>query len=61
MARTYWYKVGVGVQGVPLHHYTILANNEQDARHRAINLFLDPEKGFDHIEVKRIRKTEVKR
>lgn len=53
--RTYWYLVGVGIGGVALEHYTILANNAQDARSRAINLFLHPDKGFDHVEVRRLK------
>lgn len=54
--RTYWYIVGVGIGGVALEYHKILANNEQDARSRAIRLFLNPDKGFDHVEVKRIKK-----
>ena len=52
--RTYWYMIGVGIDGVALEHHKILANNMVDARSRAIYLFLNPEKGYNHIEVKRI-------
>lgn len=52
----YRYKVGVGVEGVVLEHHEVNAVNMVEARSIAIRKFLHPAKGFDHIEVKRIKK-----
>ena len=54
--RTYLYKVGVGYAGLALEFHTVEATSMADARSIAIRKFLHPDKGFDHVEVKRIKK-----
>ena len=50
------YRVGVGFGGVALEFHDVEARNASEARSIAIREFLDPDRGFDHIEVKLIRK-----
>ena len=50
------YKVGVGISGVVLEVHEIQARNMSEARSIAIRKFLHPDKGYDHVEVKRIRR-----
>ena len=52
----YPYKIGVGFAGVSLEFHEITARNADEARSIGIRKFLHPDKGFDHIEVKRIKK-----
>ena len=54
--RTYLYKVGVGFAGMALEWHEVEATSMADARSIAIRKFLHPDKGFDHVEVKRIKK-----
>ena len=54
--KKFLYKVGVGIGGVPLEFYKVEANNMTEARSIAIKKFLHPSKGFDHVEVKRIKR-----
>lgn len=54
--KKYLYKIGVGVEGVALEFYKVEANGIAEARSIAIRKFLHPSKGFDHIEVKRIKR-----
>ena len=54
--KKFLYKVGVGIGGVPLEFYKVEANNMTEARSIAIRKFLHPDKGFDHVEVKRIKR-----
>jgi len=56
MARKYLYRIGVGKSGMALEYHKIEATNEQEARSYGIRNFLHPDKGYDHIEVKRIKK-----
>ena len=56
MDRTYLYKVGIGIEGVALEYHEINARNMEEARSMAIRKFLHPDKGYNHIEVKRIKK-----
>lgn len=56
MERKYLYKIGVGYAGVPLEFHKVEAKNMEEARSIAIRKFLHPDKGFDHVEVKRIKK-----
>ena len=51
----YSYKIGVGVSGIALEFHEIKACNMSEARSIAIRKFLHPDKGYDHVEVKRIR------
>lgn len=55
MARMYNYKVGIGRSGVALRFYEIQAPNMAEARIIAIRKFLHPDKGYDHVEVRRIK------
>lgn len=50
------YRVGVGFGGVALHFHNVKAKNAAEARSIAIREFLHPDLGFDHIEVKLIRR-----
>lgn len=50
------YRVGVGFAGVALVHHLVEARNAAEARSIGIRKFLDPDLGFDHIEVKLIRR-----
>lgn len=52
----YPYKVGIGYGGVSLEYHEVNARNMEEARSIAIRKFLNPDKGFDHVEVKRIKK-----
>ena len=54
--RTYLYKVGVGYAGIALEYHKVEATNMNEARSIAIRKFLHPDKGYDHVEVKRIKK-----
>ena len=54
--RLYLYQVGVGIQGIALEFYEVYATNMQEARSIGIRKFLHPDKGYDHIEVTRIKK-----
>ena len=56
MARTYLYKVGIGYAGISLEFHEVEAINMVEARSIAIRKFLHPDKGYDHVEVKRIKK-----
>lgn len=56
MDRKYLYKVGVGIEGVALEHHKVEAKNMAEARSIAIGKFLHPDKGYNHVEVKRIKK-----
>ena len=51
------YRVGVGYGGVVLQSHVITAPNAQEARSIAVRKFLHPDKGYDHVEVKRIPKS----
>lgn len=51
----YRYKVGIGREGIALKFYEIQAHNMAEARSIAIRKFLHPDKGYDHVEVKRIK------
>lgn len=50
------YKIGIGYACVPLEFHEVNARNAEEARSIAMRKFLHPSKGFDHIEVKRIKK-----
>lgn len=50
------YRVGVGFAGVALEFHTVEARNASEARSIAIRMFLNPDLGYDHIEVKPIRR-----
>lgn len=50
------YCVGVGFAGMALEFHRVEALNASEARSIAIRKFLDPDRGFDHIEVKLIRR-----
>ena len=54
----YSYKIGIGYAGVALEFHTIQAHNMSEARSIAIRKFLHPDKGYDHVEVKRIKKED---
>lgn len=54
----YRYQVGIGREGVALKFYEIQAPNMTEARSIAIRTFLHPDKGYDHVEVKRIKKED---
>ena len=54
--KKYLYKIGVGIEGVALQFYNVEANSITEARSIGIRRFLHPNKGFDHIEVKRIKR-----
>ena len=54
--RMYLYKIGVGIEGVALEYHKVEAANMAEARSIAIRKFLHPDKGYNHIEVKRIKK-----
>jgi hypothetical protein len=50
------YRVGIGFGGVALEYHQIEARNASEARSIAIRKFLHPDLGYDHIEIKPIRK-----
>ena len=50
------YRVGVGFSGVAIEFHRVEARNAAEARSIGIREFLDPSRGFDHIEVKLIRR-----
>ena len=50
------YLVGVGVDGVALEHHKVEAQNQSEARSIVIRKYLHPDKGFNHIEIKHIKK-----
>lgn len=50
------YRVGVGFAGVALAYHKIEARNASEARSIAIRKFLNPDLGYDHIEIKLIRR-----
>lgn len=50
------YKVGIGIEGVALEYHEVNARNMEEARSIAIRKFLHPDKGYNHVEVKRIKK-----
>lgn len=50
------YKVGVGYGGVSLEYHEVNAKNADEARSIAIRKFLHPDKGYDYVEVRRIKK-----
>ena len=52
----YPYKVGVGIEGIALEYHEVNARNMEEARSIAIRKFLHPDKGYNHVEVKRIKK-----
>ena len=52
----YSYKIGIGVSGIVLEVHDVQAPNMTEARSIAIRKFLHPDKGYDHVEVKRIKK-----
>lgn len=54
------YLVGIGAQGVALHHHFIEASNLFDAWQKA-HAYLSPDKGFDCISVTRIKKGGAKK
>ena len=54
--KMYLYKVGVGIECVALEYHTVEARNMAEARSIAIRKFLHPDKGYNHVEVKRIKK-----
>ena len=56
MDRKYLYRIGIGYSGVALEYYKVEAKNMNEARSIAIRRFLHPDKGYDHIEVKRIKR-----
>lgn len=56
MERKYLYKVGIGIEGIPLEFHKVEAKNMEEARSVAIKKFLHPDKGYNHIEIKRIKK-----
>lgn len=56
MVRTYLYQVGVGIAGISLEFHEVEATNMVEARSIAIRKFLHPDKGYDHVEVKRIKR-----
>lgn len=59
--RKYLYLVGIGAQGVALHHHYIEASNQFDAWQKAHRAYLSPDKGFDYISVTRIKKGGCKK
>ena len=50
------YRVGVGISGVALEYHRVEARNAAEARSIGIRRFLSPDRGYDHIEVKPIRR-----
>ena len=56
MARTYLYKVGIGIDGFVLESHTVEAPNAVEARYIAISKFLHPDKYRNYVEVKRIKR-----
>lgn len=56
--KTFLYRVGVGIVGISLEFHEVEAANMAEARSIGIRKFLHPDKGFDHIEVQRIKKNE---
>ena len=52
------YRVGIGFAGVALEFHKVEARNAAEARSIAIRKFLHPDLGFDHIEVKQIRRDD---
>lgn len=58
--RMFYYRVGVGYAGVALEYHLVKAANEQDARTFALRTWLHPDKGFDHVEARRIPKDRAK-
>lgn len=52
----YPYKVGIGIEGVALEYHNINARNMEEARNITIRKFLHPDKGYNHVEIKRINK-----
>ncbi len=56
VAKKYLYKIGVGIECVALKFYNVEADSATEARDIAIRRFLHPNKGYNHIEVKRIKR-----
>lgn len=56
-----YYKVGVGFQGVALEYHIVGGRNMDEVRSYAIRNFLSPDKGYDHLEVKLIKREPAKR
>lgn len=54
--RIYLYRVGIGYDGISLEYHEVEATNMVEARDIAIRKFLHPDKGYDHVEVKRIKR-----
>lgn len=52
------YRVGVGVGGCALEFHRIEAKNQTEAYNVARSRFCSPERGFDHIEVRREKKAK---
>lgn len=50
------YRVGIGFSGLALEFHTVEAQNASEARSIAIRKFLNPDLGYDHIEIKLIRR-----
>lgn len=50
------YRVGIGFAGVALEFHEVEAHNAAEARSIAIQKFLHPDLGYDHIEIKPIRR-----
>jgi len=50
------YRIGIGYGGISLEYHEVNARNMEEARSIAIRRFLHPDKGYDHVEVKRIKK-----
>lgn len=50
------YIAGIGIAGVAIERHIIEAKNQTEARNVAISKFLHPDKGYDHVEIKRIPK-----
>lgn len=54
--RLYWYRIGIGVAGCALEYHSLLAHSLTNARDLARALWISPEKGYDHIEVARLKR-----
>ena len=57
--RVYPYRAGVGIEGYVLERHIVWAKDMQEARSKAISTYLHPDKGYDYVEVQRIKKSEV--
>lgn len=52
--RMFYYRVGIGAACIAFEYHMVKAASEMDARKYAIGHWLHPDKGYDHVEVRRI-------